>query len=135
MMRVRPSIIRLKDSVATESLIPIFQCNGKHVLRSKEYGQLFPHPKSPAMLCSWNSSPITPLLSVEIFVSVGYHHFRRHHHDLLHTSDHFERYRHHQCQRTSHPKREFSWGGFLSKICPNSICKLFTFDLFIIGKQ
>ena len=30
MMRVRPSTIKLKDPVATENLIPIFQCNVKH---------------------------------------------------------------------------------------------------------
>ena len=30
MVRVRPSIILLKDPLAAESLIPIFQRNGKH---------------------------------------------------------------------------------------------------------
>ena len=43
--------------------------------------------------------------------------------------------RHHHCQRTSHPKRQFSWDIFFWKVCWKPVLKLLLFDLLITGKQ
>ena len=110
MRRVRPSIILLKDSVATENLIPLFQCNGKHFFDInsmidcsfiQDYQRRYTlGTQTPNQTITFDGN-FRLCLMPTFFIGIST--------ISCLTFDHFASYRHHQCQRTSHRKREFSW--------------------------
>ena len=108
MMRVRPNTILLKDSVTTENLIPIFQHNGKHFFDINSMIECSFIQDYQERYTLGTDTQLNHYFRWEFSSLLNGTFLYRHQHDLVSTSEHFESYRHYQCQRTSHPKREFS---------------------------
>ena len=136
MMRVRSSTILLKDLVATDNLILIFQCNGKHVFGINSMTPTVSQSKitkGVTLLEETSNQIITFDGNFRLCLMSPFLYWDQH--DLLPTFDHFKSYRHHQCQRTSHPTRRILIVSSFRKFVRIQFANVFPFDLLIIGKQ
>ena len=134
MMRVRPSTILLKDPVATENLILIFQCNGKHFLNiNSMINCSFIHDYQRHYTLGTGTQPnhyfrweFSSLLNATFYIGISTIYYL--HPIILRVIDTIN-------VNELFIRKENSQNVFFSKVCSNSVCRFFPFYHLIIGKQ